>query len=49
MGNGIFWHDAEYSLYLNPNNENLNFDNRANLENANENYSGGLSFLGLCL
>ena len=49
MGNGIFWQSAEYSLYLNPNDDNLNFDNRANLGNANDNYSGGLLFVGLCL
>ncbi|OGL84826.1 hypothetical protein A3H10_01955 [Candidatus Uhrbacteria bacterium RIFCSPLOWO2_12_FULL_46_10] len=40
---------AEYSLYLNPNDDNLNFDNRANLADANDNYSGGVSFVGLCL
>lgn len=49
MGNGIFWQDAEYSLYLNPNDANCDFDNRANLADANDNYSGGVSFLGLCL
>jgi len=49
IGNGIFWQDAEYSLYLNSNDDFLYFDNRANLADANDNYSGGVSFLGLCL
>ena len=31
------------------NDDKANFDNRANLADADDNYSGGLLFIGLCL
>lgn len=43
------WQSAEYSLNFKANDDNLNFDNTDNLANANDNYSGGLLFVGLCL
>lgn len=43
----ICWQSPGYSLYLNPNDSELKFDNR-NL-NPNENYSGALSVFGKCL
>lgn len=47
MEKGKFWSSADYSLYFKANDNNLNFNHR-NL-NANDNYSGGLLLLGLCL
>jgi|GEM_PF-3195591 len=44
-----FWQSSENSLYFKANDDNANFDNRANLADANDNYSGGLLFIGLCL
>lgn len=46
---GKIWQSRENSLYFKANDDNANFDNRSNLDNANENYSGGLVFRGLCL
>ncbi len=43
----FLWSSADYSLYFEADDGNLNFDNR-NLT-ANDYYSGGLFFLGLCL
>ena len=42
------WQSREHSLYWKANDDKLDFDNKANLGNANDNYSGGLVFLGLC-
>jgi len=44
-----FWQEPSNSLYLKANDDRLNFDNKADLGNANDNYSGGLFVLGLCL
>lgn len=44
-----WWQSSDNSLYFNANDDNLNFDNRINLDNANDNYAGGLVVLGLCL
>ena len=44
-----FWQSAEYSLNFKANDDKLDFDNKSNLDNANDNYSGGLFVLGLCL
>ena len=44
-----YWQSADYSLYFKANDENADFDNRGNLANANDNYSAGLVFFGLCL
>lgn len=49
MERGNFWQSSENSLYFKANDDKANFDNRGNLANANDNYSGGLLFLGLCL
>ena len=43
------WQSEQYSLYFNANDDNANFDNRTNLDDANDNYAGGLVVLGLCL
>ncbi len=43
------WQSSDYSLNFNANDDNANFDNRDNLSNANDNYSGGVLFVGLCL
>ena len=40
---------VDYSLNFKANDDKLDFDNTDNLANANDNYSGGLLFLGLCL
>ena len=45
----ISWQSADYSLNFKANADRLSFDNTDNLANANDNYSGGLLFLGLCL
>jgi len=45
----IFWQSADYSLNFKANDDKLDFNNTDNLANANDNYSGGLLFLGLCL
>lgn len=45
----VNWQSPQYSLYFNANDDNAKFDNRDNLANANDNYSGGLLLLGLCL
>lgn len=37
------------SLNFKANDDNLKFDNNENLDNANDNYSGGLVFVGLRL
>lgn len=47
MENYTIWQDPECSLYLNPNDDSLDFDNR-NLD-ANDNYSGGVFVLRKCL
>jgi len=44
----ISWQSVN-SLNFKANDDKLNFDNTDNLANANDNYSGGLLFLGLCL
>ena len=41
-----FWQSADYSLNFKANDDKLDFDNTDNLANANDNYSGGLLFLG---
>lgn len=43
------WQSPGYSLCFKANDDKLDFDNTDNLTNANDNYSGGLLFLGLCL
>jgi len=43
------WQSADYSLNFKANDDKLDFDNTDNLADANDNYSGGLLFLGLCL
>ena len=48
-GESTLWQSADYSLYLNPKDDNLDFNNRANLGKANDNYAGGLSFFSQCL
>ena len=45
----ISWQSADYSLNFKANDDKLDFNNTDNLANANDNYSGGLLFLGLCL
>lgn len=45
----IFWQDAQNSLNFKANDDELKFDNKGNLGHANDNYSGGLFVLGLCL
>ncbi|MFA5954235.1 MAG: hypothetical protein WC817_01715 [Patescibacteria group bacterium] len=40
------WQSAEYSLYLLPHDEELEFDNRTALAHACDDSSGGVSFLG---
>jgi hypothetical protein len=49
MEKAKFWQSQEYSLNVKANDDNANFDNRTNLGNANDNYSGALFFRGLCL
>jgi len=44
-----YWRSAGYSLYLKANDENADFDNKGSLANANDNYSAGMVFFGLCL
>ncbi|MFA4880160.1 MAG: hypothetical protein WC650_00850 [Candidatus Doudnabacteria bacterium] len=43
------WQSVDNSLYFKANDDKLNFDNTDNLGYANDNYSGGLLFLGLSL
>ena len=43
------WQSSNYSLYFKANDDRLNFDDADDLVNANDDYSGGLLFLGLCL
>jgi hypothetical protein len=38
---------SDYSLYFKANDDKLNFNNKANLGNANDNYSSGLLFLAV--
>lgn len=45
MGKDTGWQSAEYSLSFNPNDDQLDFNDR-NLD-ANDHYSGGLLFLGI--
>jgi len=41
-----YWQSPDDSLYFKANDDNLNFDNRGNLADANDNYSSGLLFFG---
>jgi hypothetical protein len=41
-----YWQSPGHSLYFKANDDRLNFNNRGNLGNANDNYSSGLLFLG---
>ncbi|MBU2036831.1 hypothetical protein KJ866_01305 [Patescibacteria group bacterium] len=41
-----FWQSPDYSLNFKADDDNLNFDNRSDLGEANGNYSSGLLFLG---
>jgi len=45
----ISWQSTDYSLNFKANDDKLDFDNTDNLANANDNYSGSLLFVGLCL
>ena len=47
-GQTTFWRSSN-SLYLNPNDSNLDFDNWNDLANRNGNYSGSVVLLALCL
>ncbi len=50
MEKGNHWQAVfEQSLNFKANDAKLKFDNKDNLGNANDNYSGGLLFVGLCL
>ena len=43
------WQSAGNSLYFKANDEEFNVNDNGNLDNANDNYSGGLVLLGLSL
>lgn len=48
-GEANSWQSADNSLYFKANDDKLDVNDNGNLDNANDNYSGGLVLLGLSL